>query len=893
MLSESIGRNENARLRYSMGPEIGKGAYGCVYKAWDKIESCDVAIKVIDLDDAGEIEDLHHEINAMATTTDSASFCHNLVQYFGSYVVENELWIIMEYLDGGSLADVLRIEGKLINESSISFLLKKLILALVHLHDDRRLHRDIKAGNILVSTHGMVKLADFGATGQLSDSMNKRQTRVGTPFWMAPEVIMESFYDGCADIWSTGITAIELAIGSPPLAKNMAPLQAILQIPKRNPPRLEDYESEPSTSNSHSKVDEEGEEEKKESIDSSSSSSSRGKMKFSDSFKEFVARCLQKNPMDRPSAKEVLQLAFLTSAPDEMPEELIASIKRCRDIRYNNIANQTNQHLVQKSSKTNKANSKTNKKSLNKIESKTKSKTKTAADSDGNAITLTEENGNDNETVDHDMKEDRKKREEKKKLKKQRIKKKKSSSNQDHDNDNDKKTKVKINNNEENAIISAKIHDNNSNNSSSNDNKIEFVTNTNTTDSASVATNNGNYDNDNENEKEREERTEMMIESKKKDRITKKKIKKQDSSGSSDKSNIKSSKNRNRSRNRSKEHDDSDVNTTPTSSPLASAVRRNKNSTKDSLSDDNFSFSSASNRKYTVSQASLGDDSSFFDQSIDGRFGELPNSQSRSSLTLHGGAATPQDYYNNYYDNNYYFPNDGVSRMNDGKGGGANGEDRETFFDWNFEDSSSKDMSGLMSDYLRFQGMDGREEAAFARRLASDLRRNRSRSEDNDTEDTLSSDSSSASSGSGTGTGNSSYTGSLNRTPWDNRDHSNNIGFGSGSLPLLRKGEGSSESTIFKNVVQPSLAALVEAATNMTFSNHPSSDNLLSDQELSHPTPTQTHHQHSSSSHTSIGKLCETLMNTLHELDVRSDGNLTMELVTNISSFLMEEMEGN
>ena len=238
--------------KYKLGPQIGKGAYGRVYKAID-LESDnnnknnnnnnnnEVAVKVVDLEDASEIEDLQREITNMATS-DTAS--DNLITYYGSYVVESELWIIMEYLDGGSLADVLKFDGVL-DEISISFLLKKLISALTNLHDDRKLHRDVKAGNILVSTNGAVKLADFGATGQLSDSINKRKTRVGTPFWMAPEVIMESLYDGCADIWSTGITAIEFASGFPPLAQEMHPMQAMLQIPKIPPPSLEAPQTTP------------------------------------------------------------------------------------------------------------------------------------------------------------------------------------------------------------------------------------------------------------------------------------------------------------------------------------------------------------------------------------------------------------------------------------------------------------------------------------------------------------------------------------------------------------------------------------------------------------------------------------------------------------------------
>eukprot|EP00598_Pedospumella_elongata_P013936 CAMPEP_0185012262 /NCGR_PEP_ID=MMETSP1098-20130426/98211_1 /TAXON_ID=89044 /ORGANISM="Spumella elongata, Strain CCAP 955/1" /LENGTH=699 /DNA_ID=CAMNT_0027541317 /DNA_START=430 /DNA_END=2529 /DNA_ORIENTATION=- len=159
--------------------------------------------------------------------------------------------------------------------------MRELLSALAYLHAERKIHRDVKAGNILVAADGSVKLADFGVTGQLTDSIDKRQTKIGTPFWMAPEVISQSAYDGCADVWSAGITAIELCKGAPPYANRIHPFQAILLIPKNPPPVLDGA--------------------------------------FSDQFKDFVASCLVKDPAARPSASALLRHPFITGVTGVPP----------------------------------------------------------------------------------------------------------------------------------------------------------------------------------------------------------------------------------------------------------------------------------------------------------------------------------------------------------------------------------------------------------------------------------------------------------------------------------------------------------------------------------------------------------------------------------------------
>lgn len=211
---------------------IGSGNYGAVFRGVVVATGEVVAIKQLLLSDKEEIENIKKEIVIL-----SQSRHRNVVAYMGAYQSLSKLWIVMEYCEGGSADQIYKILRRPLSEPLIAYVCREVLVGLQYLHENKLLHRDIKGSNILLTRDGQVKLADFGVSTRLHHTMSKRNSFAGTLYWMAPEAIVEQEYDDRIDIWSLGITTIELAEGVPP-HMGVMPARLILMVAKMAPPTL-------------------------------------------------------------------------------------------------------------------------------------------------------------------------------------------------------------------------------------------------------------------------------------------------------------------------------------------------------------------------------------------------------------------------------------------------------------------------------------------------------------------------------------------------------------------------------------------------------------------------------------------------------------------------------
>ncbi|XP_067156310.1 STE20-like serine/threonine-protein kinase isoform X1 [Apteryx mantelli] len=287
---EHVKRDLNPEELWEIIGELGDGAFGKVFKAQNKETKVLAAAKVIDTKSEEELEDYMVEIDILASCDHP-----NIVKLLDAFYYENNLWILIEFCAGGAVDAVMLELERPLTEPQIKVVCRQTLEALNYLHENKIIHRDLKAGNILFTLDGDIKLADFGVSAKNTRTIQRRDSFIGTPYWMAPEVVMcetskDRPYDYKADIWSLGITLIEMAQIEPP-HHELNPMRVLLKIAKSDPPTL----AQPS--------------------------------KWSSDFKDFLKKCLEKNVDARWSATQLLQHPFVTVTSNKPIRELIAEAK--------------------------------------------------------------------------------------------------------------------------------------------------------------------------------------------------------------------------------------------------------------------------------------------------------------------------------------------------------------------------------------------------------------------------------------------------------------------------------------------------------------------------------------------------------------------------------------
>ncbi|XP_070098710.1 TRAF2 and NCK-interacting protein kinase isoform X16 [Equus przewalskii] len=265
---------------------VGNGTYGQVYKGRHVKTGQLAAIKVMDVT-GDEEEEIKQEINMLK----KYSHHRNIATYYGAFIKKNppgmddQLWLVMEFCGAGSVTDLIKnTKGNTLKEEWIAYICREILRGLSHLHQHKVIHRDIKGQNVLLTENAEVKLVDFGVSAQLDRTVGRRNTFIGTPYWMAPEVIAcdenpDATYDFKSDLWSLGITAIEMAEGAPPLC-DMHPMRALFLIPRNPAPRLKSK-------------------------------------KWSKKFQSFIESCLVKSHSQRPATEQLMKHPFIRDQPND------------------------------------------------------------------------------------------------------------------------------------------------------------------------------------------------------------------------------------------------------------------------------------------------------------------------------------------------------------------------------------------------------------------------------------------------------------------------------------------------------------------------------------------------------------------------------------------------
>lgn len=215
---------------------IGKGAYGSVHRGLEIATGNVVALKIINLDtEDDDVADIQREVALLTQLRDAP----NVTQYYGCFLDGPRVWIVMEYAQGGSVRTLMKAtKDGTIEEKYVAVIIREVLFSLSYLHKSGIIHRDLKAANILITAAGKVMICDFGVSALLVTTSSKRNTLVGTPHWMAPEVAHASAYDSKADIWSLGIMIYEMVTGNVPNAHIMDQAKLIQMLPRMKPPRL-------------------------------------------------------------------------------------------------------------------------------------------------------------------------------------------------------------------------------------------------------------------------------------------------------------------------------------------------------------------------------------------------------------------------------------------------------------------------------------------------------------------------------------------------------------------------------------------------------------------------------------------------------------------------------